>query len=535
MAGRPQAPFFSPEPDVWIVNAFSRPFENAVATARTCYSSSGIVTAEDVSGDREVDAAARRKKEERRDALARSIYEAAHHTTLQHAHFQFALANVSRQFLWTFLHSHPFYNSEQVSQRYVEVRRGSVAVPPLEGEVLARYLETVDSQMDAYHRLIELLVVPIGEAYGSRFPARRSKPKYAKEVKKKAQEIARYVLPVGTVAQRYHTVSGLTLLRYWRVCEQLDAPTETRLVVGKMVEAMLRHDPLYRTILEEPIPLEDTPERAFARSLAEAPGDGFDPGRFRAEFDRSLEGRVSRLVDWKARGEEVLAAAVREVFAVSERALSDDEAIALALHPSRNRYFGEAMNLTTLTKLSRTLHHPSYTFRKRLSHTADSQDQRHRMTPASRPCLTLHVTGEPDVIEPEIVLRTREASAVFSEAIRRSFDAFAEMRRRGAPAEFALYVLPNALAIRFTESSDLLNLHHKLKSRLCYNAQEEIWRASKDEADQVAEVHPRIGRALLAPCGLRKLSASTPFCPEGDRYCGVPVWKIERRDYSRVY
>ena len=45
--------------------------------------------------------------------------------------------------------------------------------------------------------------------------------------------------------------------------------------------------------------------------------------------------------------------------------------------------------------------------------------------------------------------------------------------------------MPNAVALRFHESTDLLNLHHKLRMRLCYNAQEEIWRASRDEAEQV--------------------------------------------------
>src|SRR5438105_15931627 len=113
-------PFSSPAPKVRLVNAFARPFENVVATARTCYSSKGIVTEDQASA-----------RPERRDALARSIYDAGHHTTFQHAHFQFALENVSRQFLWTFLHSHPFYNSEQVSQRYVEVKPGHYAVPPM--------------------------------------------------------------------------------------------------------------------------------------------------------------------------------------------------------------------------------------------------------------------------------------------------------------------------------------------------------------------------------------------------------------------
>ena len=96
-------PFAGEAPRVELVNAFAAPFDNAVATARTCYSGAGIVRAEDVAA-----------RPEQRDRIAPSTYEAGHHTTLQHAHFQFALAGVSRQFLWSFLHAHPFYNSEQV-------------------------------------------------------------------------------------------------------------------------------------------------------------------------------------------------------------------------------------------------------------------------------------------------------------------------------------------------------------------------------------------------------------------------------------
>src|SRR6266511_1249325 len=118
--------FTSPRPRVRLVHAFERPFENVVATARTCYSAKGIVTEDQASA-----------KAERRDALAKSIYAAGHHTTFQHAHFQFALENVSRQFLWSFLHSHPFYNSEQVSQRYVEVKPGTTSIPALGGRAQA--------------------------------------------------------------------------------------------------------------------------------------------------------------------------------------------------------------------------------------------------------------------------------------------------------------------------------------------------------------------------------------------------------------
>jgi thymidylate synthase ThyX len=109
-----------------------------------------------------------------------------------------------------------------------------------------------------------------------------------------------------------------------------------------------------------------------------------------------------------------------------------------------------------------------------------------------------------------------------------------ELRRLGAPDEFALYALPNSVALRFTETGDLQNLHHKWTSRLCYNAQEEIFAASLDEVQQVALVHPMIGRYLFAPCGLRLRAGATPYCPEGERYCGVPVWKLSIGQYERV-
>jgi thymidylate synthase ThyX len=123
---------------------------------------------------------------------------------------------------------------------------------------------------------------------------------------------------------------------------------------------------------------------------------------------------------------------------------------------------------------------------------------------------------------------------VYDDAMERSWTAIERLRRMGVADEFSAYLLPNAVAVRFTESADLLNLHHKLKMRLCYNAQEEIWKASVDEARQIRDAEPIIGRYLLPPCGLRALSRTRPICPEGTRYCGVPVWKVAIDQYSRV-
>jgi flavin-dependent thymidylate synthase len=514
--------FSSAPPRVRLVHAFDRPYENVVATARTCYSSKGIVSEDQASA-----------RPERRDALARSIYEAGHHTTFQHAHFQFALENVSRQFLWTFLHSHPFYNSEQVSQRYVEVRKGNYAVPPMGSAEREIFERAARRQEEAYAALTEMLGPLAGERYFALFPGRTrgdGRTRFASAIKKRAQEIARYVLPVATFSYLYHTVSGVTLFRYWRLCESMDAPAEQREVVGRMVEEVLRHDPLYAAVLQDPLPLEETPEYAAFQALPRLRVSSLE---FREEFDRELAGRVSRLVDWKANNEEVLASAVREVLGAPRAALSDDEAIRLALDPSRNRELGETLTLTTHGKLSRALFHPSYTFRKKLSHTADSQDQRHRMTPASRPALPAYLSEQPDYIVPMLLAEVPVAEELYRRTMEETWTAIGELRSRGVPDEFAAYLLPNAVAIRFTESADLLNLHHKHAMRLCYNAQEEIWRASLDEALQIREVNPRIGPWLLPPCTLRHLAGVRPVCPEGERFCGVVVWRMEAPEYVR--
>jgi len=519
--------FLSPEPLVRLEKAFANPFGNVVATARTCYSAKGIISDEQIGQEME--------------RIARLTYQAGHHTVYQHATFQFSLANVSRQFIWSFLHSHPFYNSEQVSQRYVEVKPGNYAIPPLEASALEIYTQTVEFQTEAYRKLIERLS-PIVEAEFFRiFPARRKyREHYAKTIQRRAQEIARYVLPVATFAYLYHTISGITLLRYYRLCQQYDAPLEQRIVVSKMVEELLKADPLYQIVLEQSLDLEETPEAQFFTRgdtfVFAHREEGTQKGKraFLEEFDASLQGRVSKLVDYKTHNEEMVAQSVREVLGVTRHGLGDDEAIELVLHPGKNRLLSEALNLTTHSKLSRTLFHASYTFRKKLSHTADSQDQRHRMTPASRPCLHAHFTGEPDYITPELVKQEAQVQRYYDEAMDQVWTNIRRLKALGVSDEFAMYLLPNAVAIRFTESADLLNLHHKHALRLCYLAQEEIWRASVDEAQQIREVNPRIGKYLLPPCTIRYLAEKRPVCPEGDRYCGERVWRYDLSEYRRL-
>jgi flavin-dependent thymidylate synthase len=525
VADAPRPTLFSPEPSVRLVNAFQNSYDNAVATARTCYSPT-VVTAADVARDE--------KSRAQRDAIAASVYKAGHHTTLQHAHFQFVLENVSRQFIWSFLHSHPYYNSEQVSQRYVTVSPERVAVPPLPEAARTLYSETAAALMGAYQKLTEWLTPTVQKEYGRLFPLRKPTEKpWARSVQRKAQEIARYVLPVATHAHLYHTISGLTLHRYHRLCESFDTPWEQRAVVKKMIEAVRAIDPLFVERMEDPLPLDKTPEFQAHREFH---GQSTKPSReFIQEFDHRLAGHVSKLVDHKAHGEAVLAQSVRTVLGVPKSALSDDDAIDRVLNPARNPYLSEALNLTAHAKLTRTLSHMHFTFAKKISHTADSQDQRHRTTPGSRPILSGHfVPDRPDVITPGLIEMTPTALELYEETVEGLWGRITRLLNMGVAEEFALYLLPNAVAVRFEESGDLLNLHHKWTKRLCYTAQEEIWRASKEEVEQIARVAPRVARYLGAPCTLRAAAGARPFCPEGDRFCGVLVWKKSIEEYQRT-
>jgi flavin-dependent thymidylate synthase len=521
------APFRSPPPKATLTNGFTEAYDNSVAAARTCYSSR-IVSTQDVRKDD--------RAKVLRDRIARETYAAGHHTTIQHATFQFAVEQVSRQGIWSFLHAHPFYNSEQVSQRYVEVKAGNVIRPELPGRLGLLYDAAVADMMGAYQQLIELLTPRVAEEFFHIFPARRRTPeKWAGTIKKRAQEVARYVLPIGTFAHLYHTISGLTLHRYHRLCQQLDAPTEMLLLVKAMVAEVNALDPLFFERIEDPLPLEQTLEHRALAELGRLRASSSDARKFNHAFDADLGPLRSRLVDWTANGEKSVARGVRAVLGATEDALPDAAALDLVLSPKRNPYLGESLVLTTVSKVTRALSHAHYTFQKKLSHTADSQDQRHRMAPASRPVLHAQfVPGEVDVIVPDMVEAVPEAEERFRATLGRTWRTIEQLLHGGVPEEMALYLLPNAFPVRFHESGDLLHLHHKWVHRLCYTAQEEIWRASLEEVQQLRRVHPNLGQYVLPPCTLRKEAGITPFCPEGPRFCGLPVWNIPLEEFQRL-
>ena len=507
----------SAPPRVTLRTAPTVPFDGAIAAARTCYSPRVIGT--DEITDRQ------------RDTIGSLTFDAGHHTVYQHAHFEFGLENVSRQFVWAFLHAYPFYNSEQSSQRYVRLKEPCAFVPPLEGEALDVYRTAIERAWDRYAELSAMLK---NDAFAIlkelRYVQPNSNPERVKSIErdagKRAIETARYVIPIAAFTSMVHTISGIVLHRLYRMVNSGDAPFETRLIIGEMVRLVKEWDPMFfEKIGVDPLDAGDVPESAFPR--ANGSGD-----EYAAAFDRRLNGRVSRLRSSLPDAESVVAESVRAVFGLGEADMSEDEAIDRVMNPARNRLRLDVLNVSYHSPLMRALHHSSYVFEKRLSHTADSQDQRHRMVPASRPMMIFTDTVEPDFVTPRLIGANAAARAVYEDAMAESWRAKNRLLELGVPLEFAVYVLPNAKALRFVESGSLLALLHKWTMRTCFNAQEEIYLASMEEVEQVRAVHPHLGRYIGPPCVIRNGIAS-PRCTEGSHFCGVPVWKdfpaVERR------
>jgi thymidylate synthase ThyX len=315
-----------------------------------------------------------------------------------------------------------------------------------------------------------------------------------------------------------HTLSGIVLHRLYRMMRTGDTPAETRAVVEAMVGLVRERDPaFFERIGQGPLEESEIVETRLPRFAADGDAEA-------ARLDGLLGGRVSLLVDHMGGAERTTAEAVRAVLGATPDSLPDAEALERLLDPGQNRYRLETLQLSVHSPLARAMHHASYTFLKKLSHTADSQDQRHRMVPASRPLMTLTDTRRPDVVTPPLVAANPAALAVYQEAMERAWTAKNRLLELGVPLETALYVLPNAKALRFHETGSLLYLAHKWVMRTCFNAQEEIYRASMDELAQVRALHPRLVRHMGPPCVLRH-GRITPTCTEGEHFCGVPVWR----------
>jgi thymidylate synthase ThyX len=456
------------------------------------------------------------------DRIAASIYEAGHHTPFQHPHFVFSLEGISRNVVESFFHQHTFFNSEQQSQRYVEMGDAEVHVPAsIVGNPVARktFDDAVLTAWSAYHQLRSQLVESNIKTMGAIGRIKgQSDAQIKSEAEKKAQEMARYVIPIAAATQMYHTVSGIVLLRYIRMANAQNAHHEATTVVQQMVAAVGEVDPDFASKIQEAAhATDDLPEWQLASGDAPTgPSMG-------------LDGTTSKLLHVTPNAGNLVAQAIREVTGTG---MEDQTLLAAVLDPKSNKLWNDTLNTWDHSPVLRTLRHVHLTFYKRQSLSAVAQDQRHRLTPGTRPLLHRLVTPSPDIYTPDVVATTGGAKLTYDAAIDALWSGMHKLIELGIPVEDAAYLLPNATNQYYTQSGDLLSFIHKWRLRLCFNAQKEIFDASLDELRQAQAAIPELTRWLGPPCTF--VAAAQPAemqddvaacCPEGPRWCGVKVWK----------
>lgn len=442
-----------------------KPTNIAVSAARTCYFAGGLVEP--------------LKSEEwgAKDALLASVYEAGHHTTLQHSHFTILIDGVSRHLIWRLLHSHSYYNSEQVSQRYAKMKIESFVYPKdADKEVWGGYYKSV---FECYEKLTEALKSKFEEIL----------PKFKKkDAIKKAQEVARYVLPQGMGAYLYHTINLNTALRYIAFAKAMPEIMNEALEFASLLEnELLKIDASLKGVIES----AKESKAVFA---------DFDMATFKKErqIDESLSVQIFDVIN--------------------------------PSHYEINENYSGVLRLNTLSTDAAAL--GGFSSYLKLSLSADAQNQRHRRSISVRPNLSKNYKREYYI--PPIVEKDEKLKGVYDEAMEEAYSFF-ELQKGVVGFGDAVYALPNAHLIEIVERNDLSSFNHKAQMRLCFNAQEEIYDIVYAQAKELRRQGVRGADKLLAPCALRSKAGIYPICPEGSRFCGVKVWKIAFDELKREY
>ncbi len=435
---------------ITILDTNYKPTNIAVASARSCYVSKGIVKPEDV------------EEWSKKGELLDSIFKAGHHTTLQHTHFTILIEGISRHLIWRLLHSHMFYNSEQVSQRYAKMKIENFYIP--KGADQTKWSEYYQKMFKFYEEFCEKLE-----------PIMKDKlPKFQKHIaNKKAQEMARYLLPVGMKAHLYHTINIITALRYINVAKFLpEAVEEAEEFVELLEKEMLKIDKNLKPLID------------FAKK------------------EKALFPKVD-ISKYRDKG----------VFDIINHNFEINENYAGVLRSS-NLFFDESLlgGFNSYVKLSLS---------------ADAQNQRHRRSPAIRPALEDMYKRDyyiPPIIKENLLDK-------YKEAIEYSYQFF-ESQKKILGFSNSVYALVNAHNIEIIQKDDFNEFMHKAQMRLCYNAQQEIFDIIYSQISQLKENGVDVSN-FLPPCAIRYKEGIKPYCPEGERFCGVKVWKLDFSEYER--
>ncbi len=460
-----------------------------------------------------------RADDSKAQAVAESTLEAGHHTTRMHANFTFQFAGVSRETMRQVFHDFPFYNSEEQSQRYVEVKPDSYSIPdgltPHQREV---FVNAAQYANNAYYEFLELLAPAVDARMHDMYPkagwnVQKTRERLETKSKKIRQEVARYMLTTAQETNLYYTVSEISLLRLFRASQMDHFSDEARYVIASMITEIAQHDPTILNELRAPLPPFEREESGSEAYIAA-----------HARVDAQLGDKRSALISASSN--------MQSVFELAQEIVTGRTNIQEVTDPLKNPYLADTYDIGMHDPVTQILRLGTMTFVTRLSHTAEYQRERHRRTPGVSAPLAQSYTGIPDYITPMIIKEDPGLCAKYDEVMQTIYAGVEAAIASGIPKEVAITLLPNAHAIRVVETGDLFDWAHRWKQRLCLLAQEEIFFVSVEQVEAAVAEFPELAHLLQAPCGLAH-RAGTGRCPEGDRWCGKGVWNWGVEQYAQ--
>lgn len=447
------------------------PRDITVAAARECYSKRTITPDECTQWHMS-------------DVLLKDLFVAGHTTTLEHWHITFALEGVSRHFIWRYLHGFPFYSTDQQSQRYVEMKKENFYIPSnILDEDKKDWENFYETCYDKYQELIPKYVKHFNDNDLLNKQTKKSEHK-------KALEFARYLLPIGQTANMKYTLNLITLLRLIGYLSSLDESFE---VYEEAKEFAFEMEKIILDIEPKLEPLIKLSKNEFQNTLSKIDNIKTD---YNKTFER-FNGNMTNLLS------------------------------------------AENLNLKSILNIEKTQNfkmnpvlqnfeiNEDFVSEILVSHSCDSQNQRHRTTFGFRDKIENYFIELkekyyiPKMLELDLELKREYVD--FMDYIYIFFDKQKEKYNFNT----AIYLLPNAQKVYFIEKNSMAYFPHKAQKRLCFNAQEEIFYMTKEMVLSLEKHIDIWDYNLIAPCHVNDKYGIKPTCPEGSRFCGVKVWKFK--------
>jgi len=507
--------------------------ESITSAARNCYSKKFLTPKDTFLWNKSND-------------LVKDLLKAEHNTTFEHYTLNLRIEGYSRHFIWRYLHGlHDFYTSDQQSQRYVHLDIEHFYYPDFLLEEDKEkwkhfYAFLINKYEYFYEKLQEVLELD----------------------KKKAQEFARYIIPLGQTPHLVHTINFITAIRYIAYFETISGLEFTRYEIKN--EALKFATELYILLLNEKnnIPKEYIleiirNERQELTNLLNEINSKILSKEEKEKIKKIIQEHENKLknIDNIETNYQILLDKLINIYKIKYKKLLEKQKEPLNINKIIEVLNKNKINILEHTNLAKNISNISENdfdifikTNKRFeyfsslgyaSHSMDSQNQRHRTTNKYRPLLKDFYNLLPDkYYVPKVFTKeisNEEIEKEYHKTMNYIYDFFEEQSKKYSFEE-VIYLLPNAHNIIIFDIENLEFYTHKAKKRLCWNAQEEIYHYTLQQVKQLKNYININEYNLLPPCQIRKKYDIKPFCPEGSRYCGQSVAKMKFEELNkRIY